>query len=93
MELTPEQKRQFLDDGFIVLPQAVAPELIAAAQQRLAEAGAFLQSTLNTCFDTTLSWCRFTTADIIAVQMRHLVLSASRVMGSFQPRNDQNDTV
>src|SRR5687768_4298618 len=31
MELTPQQRRQLLQDGFSVLPNAVPPELIHAA--------------------------------------------------------------
>lgn len=39
MELSPEQKRQLFDDGYVVIKQAVAAELVEAAQARLEAAG------------------------------------------------------
>ena len=37
--LSPLQKQQLYDDGFLVLRQAVAPALIAAAKAKLVAAG------------------------------------------------------
>jgi hypothetical protein len=75
-ELTPLQKRALFEDGYVVLPGAVAPPLVAAARARLAAAGKHTYQ--DEALETSAEFCDLVNKSSLTPILRE-------AMGPFDP--------